>query len=299
MNMLILALDALDHERTVRYGCGNLLQTHHGTTDLSGYTEPRTMVLWSSFLAQQNVEAEVMSGTLWDFSLPLQRTFLADWPRHLVFDLPGYSYAAELHARERALLKQYFSERVGGRGATSGGSAGQAPLSEDAYCAAMLEHHVQQERALFLELPRLLGRRVSTQAGPAAATSPDTPASTAPDDALIVAYFSLADTVGHVCFGDERRMRSVYAMLDELAGRIMALMPGPTLICSDHGMRALGRYGDHSREGFWSTNTASLGRPRIEELYQAFGRSALVTAAAGFPERIDAAAIGRTPGDHG
>ena len=35
------------------------------------------------------------------------------------------------------------------------------------------------------------------------------------------------------------------------------------IILSDHGMKEIGYFGDHSDYGFWSTNFKDLGTPKI------------------------------------
>ena len=37
------------------------------------------------------------------------------------------------------------------------------------------------------------------------------------------------------------------------------------IVLSDHGMYAIGKFGDHSTYGFWSTNFKDLGTPKITD----------------------------------
>ena len=85
---------------------------------------------------------------------------------------------------------------------------------------------------------------------------------------LVLSYFDLADAIGHLSFGISSKMRQVYEELENLAKQVKA-EDDLTLIVSDHGMKAVGRYGDHSRNGFYSLNkTVGLNVPKITDFYQ-------------------------------
>lgn len=85
---------------------------------------------------------------------------------------------------------------------------------------------------------------------------------------LIMSYFDLADAIGHLSFGISSKMKQVYEELESLAKQVKE-KDGFTLIVSDHGMKAVGRYGDHSRNGFYSLNkTMGLNVPKITDFYQ-------------------------------
>lgn len=85
---------------------------------------------------------------------------------------------------------------------------------------------------------------------------------------LVMSYFDLADAIGHLSFGISSKMKQVYEELENLAKQVKE-EDGFTLIVSDHGMKAVGRYGDHSRNGFYSLNkTMGLDVPKITDFYQ-------------------------------
>jgi len=84
---------------------------------------------------------------------------------------------------------------------------------------------------------------------------------------LTMGYFNLADSIGHLSFGIQQKMRTVYEELDGIAGELKT-SEDIILIVSDHGMKALGRYGDHTKNGFYSTNRkVGLGLPKITDFY--------------------------------
>ena len=89
---------------------------------------------------------------------------------------------------------------------------------------------------------------------------------------LILSYFDLADAIGHLSFGILSKMKDIYEELENLAKRVKD-EDDFILTVSDHGMKAVGRYGDHSRNGFYSLNkTTGLNVPRITDFYQLIER---------------------------
>lgn len=84
---------------------------------------------------------------------------------------------------------------------------------------------------------------------------------------VVIGYFNLADAIGHLSFGITEKMAEVYRELDEVAGKVKDL-DNFVLVISDHGMKAVGRYGDHSRNGFYSLNKELvLDFPKITSFY--------------------------------
>ncbi len=84
---------------------------------------------------------------------------------------------------------------------------------------------------------------------------------------LLFGYFNLADSIGHLSFGIEEKMKPVYQELENLAEKVSDIKD-TILIISDHGMKAVGRYGDHNQNGFYSFNTKmGLNLPKITQFY--------------------------------
>jgi len=77
----------------------------------------------------------------------------------------------------------------------------------------------------------------------------------------VLGYFGIADVIGHLNFSNRTMMRHIYRDLDELASE----RNGKMIILSDHGMKQVGSFGDHSGYGFWSANFRDLGKPKITE----------------------------------
>ena len=81
-------------------------------------------------------------------------------------------------------------------------------------------------------------------------------------------YFNLADSIGHLSFGISEKMRTVYDELENLAKEVKG-SDDYILTISDHGMKAVGRYGDHTKNGFYSANRKlELKLPKITDFYK-------------------------------
>jgi 3-hydroxyacyl-CoA dehydrogenase len=95
---------------------------------------------------------------------------------------------------------------------------------------------------------------------------------------LLMGYFNLADSIGHLSFGINEKMKDIYEELEGLSKEVRSSSEDFVLTISDHGMKALGRFGDHSDNGFYSVNKKlSLGFPKITDFYSLIRRSQNVT----------------------
>ena len=84
---------------------------------------------------------------------------------------------------------------------------------------------------------------------------------------LLFGYFNLADSIGHLSFGIDEKMANVYQELDQLAKTIKD-SDEFILTISDHGMEAIGRYGDHNKNGFYSLKEKKgLELPKVTRFY--------------------------------
>lgn len=226
--MIILAIDALEYSLVEEFNCSNLKQKFYGKTDIKEFSEPRTMVLWSSFMTGNNNEKEILAKgdkEMWNTRLDLKDTFFRNFKNPKIIDLPGFSYVKEQHEQERVFLKRYFDAKTDE----------EKNKIKMAYNTLAFEHHrkIKQEfsSALNCKYDFLLG------------------------------YFSVADVIGHLNFGNRTMMRMIYKDLDEIAGTIDETF----IVISDHGMEKIGMFGDHSNYGFWSTDFKDLGNPKITD----------------------------------
>ncbi len=229
--MIILAIDALEYEYVTEFNCKNLMQEHFGKTDLSDFSDARTMVIWSSFLAGKNKEKEILSlgpENMWKFQIKTENTFLSNFKNTHVIDLPGYTYKQEEHKKEKDLLRGYFERKN---------------KIEDLDKIAF-ENYRKNKEEFLIELEK--------------------------DYDILCVYFSIADIVGHLSFGDKVKMKMIYKELDDLA-KFIREKNHKLMVISDHGMKAIGRFGDHSNYGFWSTNfDLGLTNPKATDFHNVF-----------------------------
>ena len=96
---------------------------------------------------------------------------------------------------------------------------------------------------------------------------------------LLKAYFEDEATVEEydevVWRNHEEKMETVYRELERIARDVKSSVNDFILVISDHGMRPVGRYGDHSKNGFYSANMRiGLNLPKITSFYDVIRRNA-------------------------
>lgn len=222
--IVILALDGLEYDYVKEFNCKNLMQISYGKTNISEFSEPRTVVIWSSFLVGKNLEKRILTlgkKNLWNFKLKPEETFLSRFKKWKAIDVPGFTYKTENHRKERELLKGYFE--------------GKNKIED--YDKIVFDHHGENKKEFFDALEK--------------------------EYEIVLGYFNLADAIGHLSFGIKSKMKLIYEELNEIAKKV-GRTADTLLIISDHGMKAVGRFGDHSDHGFWSLSfTSELKTPNI------------------------------------
>ena len=222
---VILGLDGLEHDLVEKLKLKNLMQSCHGKTDISEFEEPRTIVIWSSFLTGENREAQILGlgkEKMWGYKAKEEDTFFSGREYEAV-DVPGFNSDLDQHGRERQAMKDYFGKK----------------MTVEEYDEVAFSHYRQTKRQ-YLE---------ALEGG----------------YDLVMGYFGVGDVVGHVSFGVEAKRKLIYRDFDDLAKKT-AEKADKMLIISDHGMVAVGRFGDHSRNGFWSLNyQTDIENPRITD----------------------------------
>ena len=226
--IVVLAIDALELSLVESFRCTHLMQKYYGKTDISEFSQPRTMVLWSSFATGKNQEKVVLADgdkEMWNYKFNKPETLFSTFKNSAVIDLPGYSYDLFQHEEERKLLKSYFEVT---------GDEKKEEIRK-AYNDHAFAHH----------------RKIRQQFQQALSADHD----------FVLGYFSIADVIGHLNFGNRMLMKMIYRELDEIAASVKE----PMIVLSDHGMQAIGMFGDHSSYGFWSTGYQDLGTPKITD----------------------------------
>jgi len=234
--IVVFAIDALEFKKVEEYNCENLKQKYYGKTDISEFSEPRTMVLWSSFMTGNNKEKEVLDNgnkEMWNKKWKIEETFFKNFKNPAVIDLPGYSYELDVHETSRKLLKEYFETD----------DPEKKEKVKEQYNKDALEHHKKVKEEFLKALDG--------------------------NHDFVLCYFSVVDVIGHLNFGNSIMMKMLYREMDDIAKMIEEKYNCPMLIISDHGMKAIGQFGDHSEYGFWSVNFESdLKNPRITEFFE-------------------------------
>lgn len=226
--IVILGYDGLEYEYVKEFDLKGLMQTTFGKTNISEFSEPRTVVIWSSFLAGKNLERQILSlgKEFWKFKLKPEETFFSKFEKWKAIDVPGFTYKYEKHKKEKELMKAFFE--------------GNATVKE--YDKIAFENHKENKKEFFEELEK--------------------------GYEIIMGYFALADVIGHLSFGVKTKMKLIYKELEEIAKKVSKNLEekDKLLIISDHGMKAIGRYGDHSDHGFFSINKKiALKKPKVTQ----------------------------------
>lgn len=231
---VIFAIDALEYKKVEEYDCKNLKQASYGKTDISEFSQPRTIVLWSSFMTGENKEEEILAEgdeKMWDTKIPFEETFFSNFKNPKIIDLPGFSYDREQHSKERQLLREFFEEAE---------SEEEKKKIRKEYNQHGLKHHRKIKEKFLNTLAK--------------------------DHDFVLGYFSAADVIGHLNFGNRTLMKMIYDDLEEIVKKIKDIRDDHLVILSDHGMEGVGMFGDHSNYGFWSfDDECNLERPKLTE----------------------------------
>lgn len=230
--IVVLAIDALEYEKVEEFNSNVLKQDYYGKTNISEFSQPRTMVLWSSFMTGVNKEKDVLidgNEEMWIKKWPIEETFFSKFKSPVVLDLPGYSYNLEAHEKSRELLKSFF---------TTEDKEKKEEIRKE-YNKDAFDHHRKVKEEFFKALKE--------------------------DHDFVLGYFSVGDVIGHLNFGNKMLMKMIYKDFEEIAEEIKKIPDVKLIILSDHGMKALGMFGDHSEYGYWSTNFKDMGNPKITD----------------------------------
>lgn len=224
----VVAIDALEHVLVEEFDMPNMKQTNYGKTDISEFSEPRTMVLWSSFMTGENKEAEILAKgdkEMWNTRIAHEDTFFSKFEVPKVIDLPGYNYDLDEHSAERDLLRAFFSTE----------DQDEKIEVRKKYNKRSFDHHRKVKEEFLSALNE--------------------------EHDFLLGYFSVADVVGHLNFGNKSMMKMIYRDLDDMISQV----DGEVIVLSDHGMVPVGQFGDHSEYGFWSSNFINPGTPKITD----------------------------------
>lgn len=180
----------------------------------------------------ENKEDEILAKgdkEMWNTEFSLEETFFSEFDNPKIIDLPGFSYDKKQHSRERELLKEFFQEAE---------SEEEKKEIRKKYNQHGLEHHRKIKEKFIDSLEE--------------------------DHDFLLGYFSGADVIGHLNFGNKTLMKMIYDDLEEITEKIKEVRDDHLLILSDHGMEGVGMFGDHSNYGFWSFDEeCGLEEPKL------------------------------------
>jgi len=257
--VLILALDALEHNVVSSLRLRSLMQEVYGYIDVSGFQNLLTPIIWTSFITGREPQGHGVYSW-WRFSRHKLLDGLAHWIRYnmpviknistaklksilrifgleprppskedlhvaTIFDLVKPSVALFVPGyNEEPWIRNYYSEAF---------EKGIKYAER-----AVWQVHEYRKRRLFEELEKNV------------------------DWKLFMAWFDLADWIGHFYMGRSKlRIMKAYFELDRFAAQVKEMIPKNTLlmIVSDHGMEVGGH---HSPRAFYSFNIDPEWRPR-------------------------------------
>lgn len=226
--MIILAYDGLEPKLVRRFNCQNIKQKYWGKTNLSEFRLLRTIFLWASFLAGKNMDKKFKSEE--------EQWKFKVLPQKTFLKFFKSSQIIDLPAFNYDQEKHQKEREL-----LKGYFDNKVTIGE--YDECFWTNHQKIKKEFFRELEKNWD--------------------------LLIAYFNLADAISHLSFGITRKMKRVYQELDEMAKKTKKIKPDARiLIISDHGMKRVGRYGDHASEGFFSfSQKINLFRPRVTDFY--------------------------------
>ena len=241
---IILAIDALDISLVEEFNCVNLMLDHHGKTDISEFSIPQTVTLWSSFATEENKESEVAAcgwDGRWDVAYHRKETFFGKFANPYIVGLPGYNYGMVFIRYAHMVWGKY----AGANGATYSrndeGPKAKAALQH--FHDIVFDYH-NRSKELFYEALRRNHER---------------------NHDLILIYVAMTDLISHIHLPDKAMMRLAYDEAESMAAHVRD-MEADILILSDHGMVMKDHGPAHADDyGYWATNFADLGNPKITD----------------------------------
>lgn len=247
MKVLILALDGLDYRYVERWRLRNLLQRTHGTYSVGEFRQAKNLSLsvWASFITGKIHRF----GNWWD-----KPTLIKIADKIPISDRWKWRFAKLLGAR---IIDKRFLKAPSMFDQIEGAVAVNVPVYNEqtryhvrkldalhfhgveAYKQAVKENHVDREIETFKAI-RKGGWR------------------------LLMSWFDIADSLGHVTPLDSQEMKWVYEYLDGMV-ETMKRQAGGQVLClvvSDHGMEWRDGFGEHTRTAFWSLSHETDWKPR-------------------------------------
>jgi len=252
MKVLILALDGLDYRYVERWRLKNLLQHSHGTYSVSEFRQVKNLSLsvWATFITGKYHRF----GNWWDKPALIK---LAD--KIPISDRWKWRFAKLLGAR---IIDKRFLKAPSLFDQVEGAIAVNVPVYNE-----QTRYHVRKLDALHFHGVEAYKRVVKQNHVERLNETLDAIESSG--WRLLMSWFDIADSLGHVTPLDSEEMYWVYRSLD---GMVEVLKKKADecicLIVSDHGMEWRGGFGEHTQMAFWSLNYETDWKPkRVVDFY--------------------------------
>ncbi len=265
----ILAYDALEIDLIEKFDFPNLEQKEYGKVDISDFYTVFTPILWGSFLTGENLEPYFREEEGSGF---LKKIFRSPY-KFLKKNVSGKIAVSTKHHLGKLGLVDRVKGTVKSQNVSKdlkkktifdnvGDSIGinipsfSKKRSKETSMKEMIEDKISDSEFqegvwnCFKKTKKELLQNL--------------------DKDLVMAWFGPADWMGHVYRGNMEVMKETYSVLNDLAGTVKNRFDGLVLIVSDHGMKRLGNYGDHTdmNYGFYSSSVElGLKNPKMTDFY--------------------------------
>lgn len=261
--VFILALDGLEYNLVNRYSLAALKQAHYGKIELTGVEEILTPIIWGTFVTGKIQAKKKVTIKKWDKNLVNRVSRCLSWlGLNRIKGKGGILEFFRLAKRIDHTIEDYTT-----RGETTIFDLAKNPVS--------IQVPTINDRGLFRKTAPLLGEVLSNPQNERRylnrfwedyrTIKAQIYERLSGDWDLFMVHFQLLDILGHLYAGRGGiQLFKGYSTMNWLAHDLQkAILPSDVhfLIISDHGMKPLGRFGDHSDYGFWSSNRVILGNP--------------------------------------
>lgn len=261
---VIIALDALEYDLVEEFSLENLKQKECGKTDLQGFGLLATPIIWASFITGLAPEKhKVNFYWVWDNDV-LEKPIVSFLSHKIggILELLGFK---RTHHRKKHFMRKGIKtifDLVDNSVALNVPSYQEYASREISRALHDAITNSSREVEFETKVWKVFKRRRKEclhrfeEGG----------------WKVFMAYFNFTDYFGHLFRGNLAKMSKVYSVAEKLVRDLKSKINSDQtlfLVISDHGMKPVGRYGDHSNYGFYSVNEQlGLQNPKITDFFQ-------------------------------
>jgi len=274
MKLVILGIDGLEYGFVERYNLSNIMQEDYGKTDLSDFDIIVTPPIWASFLT-----GRIYKDIMYPFKESIRRNKSPWWRAFKAIynkiPLVSRKFALKLLTNPMRSTLDYLKRKDVETILEEFNSWFLTIPSyndvHDPYASHLLREGIKEltKKGRFenksIEFESYIFKNFSIRKERLLASLND-------NYKLWFFYTDLLDALSHLFISDRIRMMKYYSEIDQLIAEVYKRVSNSSVIfvVSDHGMRRVGRIGDHSDHGFWSVNKrlGNISRnPKPTEFY--------------------------------